>query len=58
MKPFGNSRRGSRSGGGIVVWLILIVLIAVAVGAVVLMLTDVPAPVHHIEVAVPNDRPA
>ncbi len=37
-------------------WIVLIVLVAVVGGVVTLMLTDLPAPTRHIEVAVPNDR--
>jgi len=56
MKPLRNRGRNGRASGGVMKWVVLIVLVAVVGGVVTLMLTDLPAPTRHIEVAVPNDR--
>lgn len=37
-------------------WLVVAVVVALVAGAVYLMTADVPAPTHHVEQVIPNDR--
>ncbi len=42
--------------GRVVLWIVLIVVVLIAAGAVYLMTANVPAPTHHVEQVIPNDR--
>lgn len=37
-------------------WVFVAVLLLVVAGVVYLMVANVPAPVHHVERVIPNDR--
>jgi hypothetical protein len=40
----------------VLLWIFVALLLIVVVGVVYLMVADVPAPVHHVERVIPNDR--
>jgi hypothetical protein len=40
----------------VLLWVLVALLLLVIAGVVYLMVADVPAPVHHVERVVPNDR--
>lgn len=37
-------------------WVVVAVVLLLVAGAVWLMTADVPAPLHHVEQVIPNDR--
>ncbi len=37
-------------------WIVLALIVILVAGAVYLMTADVPAPTHHVEQVIPNDR--
>lgn len=42
--------------GRLLLWVLIIVIVIVGAGVVYLMVANVPAPVHHVEQVIPNDR--
>ena len=42
--------------GRTLLWVLLAVVAVAVAGTVYLMVADVPAPVHHVEQVIPNDR--
>lgn len=42
--------------GRLLLWIVIIIVVVAAAGAVYLMTATVPAPVHHVEQVIPNDR--
>ncbi len=37
-------------------WIVLVLVVLLVAGAVYLMTANVPAPTHHVEQVIPNDR--
>ncbi len=42
--------------GRVLVWIVVAVVVIAVAGAVWLMTANVPAPTHHVEQVIPNDR--
>ncbi len=42
--------------GRLLLWIVVAIVVVLVAGAVYLMTADVPAPVHHVEQVIPNDR--
>lgn len=42
--------------GRLLLWVLVAIVVIVVAGVVYLMVANVPAPVHHVEQIIPNDR--
>ena len=42
--------------GRVLLWVVVAIVLLAVAGAVYLMTANVPAPTHHVEQVIPNDR--